>query len=135
MTVCFSVLHLVWTRTEEDDSTGPRVRTDGQVEERPGGRWIRDGNPLSGVLYDGSVSEFGHVNVAIRPHKLFERAVDETWCANASGDSNVYKKRRLETSATLKSIERLNELRRRGTPTPVPEGKESNGTAFHRASS
>ena len=135
MTVCFSVLHLIWTRAEEDDSTGPNVRTDGQVEERPGGRWIRDRNLLSGVLYDGSVSEFGHVNVVIRAYEVFERAIVESWSPNASGDSNVYKRRRLETSAVFESIERLNELWSRVTPTPVPEGEEGDRSVFHLGSS
>ena len=130
-----SVLHLEFTRTEEQDSAVLRMFTDGQVEERICGGWIGDRNLLSGVFDDGSVSEFGHVNVAIRAYEVFERAIVESWSPNASGDSNVYKKRRLETSAVFESIERLNELWSRVTPTPVPEGEEGDRSVFHLGSS
>ena len=135
MTGYRAVLHLELTRAEEHDMTVGRLLADGQVEESICGRGISDGNLLSGVFNDGSVSEFGHVNVAIRAYEFFERTIVESWSANASGDSNVYEKRRLETSAVFESIESFDELWRRVTPTPVPEGEERDGTVFRHTRS
>jgi len=106
---CF--LHLVFACTEEQQSTILRLLTDSQFEERNSSCWIGDSNLFPGVLDHGPVSEIRQVKVAIRSYECFEGAIIETWSANASGDSNVYEKGRIEASAMFESIEGLDELR------------------------
>lgn len=106
--------------------------SDSQVEESSCGVWIGDGNGFSGVLDNGSVPEFWHVNVAITAYELSESAIIEPRRANASGDSDVYEEGRLETSALFEGIKGLNELRGGVPPTPVPEGEERDGTVLHQ---
>ena len=77
MTGGLSVLHLKRAGAEEHDSPILGLRADSQVEEGLCGVWIRDSNLFSGVLYDGSVSEFGHVNVAVVAYEQFEGAIIE----------------------------------------------------------
>lgn len=131
MTDWMSILYLVGAGAEKHDSTSSTALTDGPVEQRSRSGRICDRNVLPGVFYHGSVSQFGHMNVAFLSYELFERTVIETRCSNTTGNPNVYENWRIEASTSLKGIESLDKVICRGAPPPVPEGVERNGVFSH----